>query len=117
MEVHTVATVKQQTGGGYEVTMSDSELMLIQNALAETERVARFGMKVLDEVDPGRDAEPPVDSRLRREIEGLAMREASLRWLQKTMSEVDRGSTSPPMQQLDLDQFTSAVRVPAQGLR
>jgi hypothetical protein len=116
-EVTTVATVKQQSGGEYQVTVSESELTLIKNALDEAERVARFGMEVLDEVDPDRDAEPPVDSRLRQEIEGLAMREASLRSLQKTMSEVDRGSTPPPMRQLDLDQLRSAARVPAQRLR
>jgi hypothetical protein len=119
MEVTQVATVKQQTGGEYEVTVTEGEFTLIKNALAESERVTRFGIEVLDEADPGRYAEPPEDSRLRREIEDLAMREASLKSLLKTMSEteIDSGRLSAPRQRPDVDQLRAAVRVPAQRLR
>ncbi len=109
-----MATVRQQTSGGYRVTVTETELALIKSALAEAERVSRFGIDVLDEADHARDAGPSENSRLRREIEALAMREASLRWLQKTMSEVDRGGKSAPTDHADLDQFRSlaALRVP-----
>lgn len=86
-----MARVRQLTGGGYQVTMTGTELALIKGALDEAERVSRFGIEVLDEADHARDAEPSENSKLRREIEALAMREASLRSLQKTMSEIDRG--------------------------
>ena len=81
--------MRQLTSGGYQVTMTGTELALIKGALDEAERVSRFGIEVLDEADHARDAEPSENSRLRREIEALAMREASLRSLQKTMSEVE----------------------------
>ena len=79
LEVTQVARVRQLTGGGYQMTMTGTELALIKNALDEAERVSRFGMEVLDEVDTGRDGEASENSRLRREIDSLAMREASLR--------------------------------------
>jgi hypothetical protein len=109
-----VATVKQLTASRYQITMTETELVLVKNALAEAERVSRFGMEVLDDVDKSPGAEPSENSRLRREIEALAMREASLRSLQKTMAEVDSGGKLAPMQHADLDQLTSgaALQVP-----
>jgi hypothetical protein len=109
-----VATVKELTASRYQITMTETELLLVKNALAEAERVSRFGMEVLDGVDMSPGAEPSGNSRLRREIEGLAMREASLRSLQKTMAEVDRGGKPAPMQHADLDQLRSgaALQVP-----
>jgi hypothetical protein len=92
-----VARVRELTGGGYQVTMTETELALIKTALDEAERVSRFGIDVLDDADQARDAQPGENSRLRREIETLAMREASLRSLQKTMSEIDQtGKTARP---------------------
>jgi hypothetical protein len=90
-----VASVKQLTSGGYRVTVTGSELSLIRSALDEAERVSRFGIEVLDEADRSRDGDLSVDSRLLREIDTLAMREASLRSLQKTMAEVDHASLTP----------------------
>jgi hypothetical protein len=82
-----VATVKELTGG-YQLTVSGTELALLRGALDEAERVSRFGIEVLDGVDRSRDGESSQDSRLLREIDALAMREASLRWLRKAMAEV-----------------------------
>ena len=113
-EVSKVATVKQLTASRYQVTMTGTELALVKNALAEAERVSRFGMEVLDDVDNSPGAEPSEDSRLRQEIEALAMREASLRSLLKTMAEVDRGGKVAPLQEADLGELTSraALQVP-----
>jgi hypothetical protein len=83
-----VAMVKELASGGYQVMVSESELALMRSALAEAERVSRFGIEVLDEADRSRDGEPSANSRLLQEIDVLAMREASLRSLQKTMAEV-----------------------------
>jgi hypothetical protein len=112
-----VATVKQLTASRYQVTMTETELVLVTNALAEAERVSRFGMEVLDDVDKSTGAEPPQNSRLRREIEGLAMRETSLRSLQKTMAEVDRGGKLAPMQHADPDQLRSGAALQVQSCR
>jgi|SRR5215472_5146436 len=109
MEVNQVATVRQQASGGYQVTVTETEFALIKSALAEAERVSRFAIEVLDEADQARDAEPAENSRLRREIEDLAMREASLKWLQKTMSENNRAGKSAPTDHADLDQLTSSA--------
>jgi chromosome condensin MukBEF MukE localization factor len=84
--------VKQLADGEYHVTVTESELSLIRSALDEAERVSRFGIEVLDEADRSGDSERSADSRLLREIDGLAMREASLRSLQKTMAEADADS-------------------------
>jgi hypothetical protein len=113
-EVSQVATVKQLTASRYQVTMTESELVLVKNALAEAERVSRFGMEVLDDVDNGPGATGPSENnRLRREIEALAMREASLKSLQKTMAEVDPRGKPAPMQHPELDQLSSgALQVP-----
>jgi DNA repair exonuclease SbcCD ATPase subunit len=108
-----VATVKQLTASRYQVTMTEAELALVKNALAEAERVARFGTEVLDDVDRSPAAEQPENSRLRREIEALAMREASLRSLQKTMAEVDRVGKPAPTQHADLDQPRSGAALQA----
>jgi hypothetical protein len=109
-----VATVKQLTASRYEITMTETELALVKNALAEAERVSRFGMEVLDDADNSAGAEPSENSRLRREIDALAMREASLRSLQKTMAEVDHVGARAPVQHPDLDPLRSwaALQVP-----
>ncbi len=86
-----MATVKELTTGGYQVTVSGTEFSLLRSALDEAERVSRFGIEVLDEADRSQDVERSENSRLLREIDALAMREASLRSLQKTMAEVDGG--------------------------
>jgi hypothetical protein len=90
-----VATVNQLTGGEYRVTVNETELSLIRSALDEAERVSRFGIQVLDEADRSQNGELSADSRLLREIDALAMREASLRSLQKTMADVDRSILAP----------------------
>jgi hypothetical protein len=102
--------------------MTGTELALIKNALNEAERVSRFGIEVLDEADHARDAEPAENSRLRLEIDALAMREASLRSLQKTMSEIDRGGKPAPPQHPDIDSSgpiltSSGPQDPCQYLR
>jgi hypothetical protein len=107
--VSQVARVKHLGASGYQVTMTATEFALVKSALDEAERVSRFGLEVLDDADNSRDAEPSEDSRLRREIDALAMREASLRSLQKTMAEVDRGGRPARMQQADLDQLRSGA--------
>jgi hypothetical protein len=107
MEVSEVATVIEQASGGYQVTVTEPELVLIKAALAESERVSRFGIEVLDGAERGEDAMRPGNSRLRQEIETLAMREASLRSLQKTMSETECGGRR---QHADLDQVSSRAR-------
>ena len=98
-----MATVREQASGGYQVTVTGTELALISSALDEAERVTRFGIEVLDEADRSPDGEPSVNSRLLQEIDALAMREASLRSLQKTMAEVDRGGKQAPTRRADLD--------------
>jgi hypothetical protein len=109
-----VATVKELTASRYQITMTETELALVKNALAEAERVSRFGLEVLDDVDNSPGAGASENSRLRREIETLAMREASLRSLQKTMAEIDRDGKPAAMQHADLDQLRSgaALQVP-----
>jgi hypothetical protein len=96
-----VATVKELTSGGYQLTVTGTELALLRNALDEAERVSRFGIEVLDGVDRSRDGESSEDSRLLREIDALAMREASLGWLQKSMAEVDGGGKLAPARHAD----------------
>lgn len=107
-----MARVRELTGGGYQVTMTETELALIKTALDEAERVSRFGIDVLDEADQARDAEPGENSRLRREIEALAMREASLRSLQKTMSQVDQTGKAPRPQRPDFGLFRPGAVLP-----
>jgi hypothetical protein len=116
-----VARVTELSGDRYQVVVTGTEFALMKNALHEAERVSRFGMEVLDDVDTGRDRAPAENGRLRHEIEGLAMREASLRSLQKTMSEIDGGDQPDlykpdPGHDADLDELSSgaAVRVPRQ---
>jgi hypothetical protein len=108
-EVEQVASVKQLGGGGYRVTVTESELSLIRSALDEAERVSRFGIEVLDEADRSRDGQHPAESRLLREIDALAMREASLRSLQKTMAELD-GSNLTPARGADLGHASPFTR-------
>ena len=112
LEVTQVARVRQLSGGGYQVTMTGTELALIKTALDEAERVSRFGIEVLDDVDNGGDGQPAMNSRLRQEIDNLAMREASLRSLQKTMSEVDRGGKPGSTRFADLGQFSAGAALP-----
>jgi hypothetical protein len=101
MGVNQVATVKELTSGGYQLTVSRAELALLRSALDEAERVSRFGIEVLDGVDRSQDSKSSEDSRLLREIDALAMREASLSWLQKAMAEVEGGGKLAPAQHSD----------------
>jgi hypothetical protein len=112
MEVTQVASVRQLPGSHYLVMMTGTELALIRAALGEAERNSRFGMEVLDGVDNSRKGELSENSRLRDEIDSLAMREASLRSLQKTMSEVDRGGKLAPTQHAEMDQFSAGSALP-----
>jgi hypothetical protein len=107
-----VARVRELTGGGYQATMTGSELGLIKTALAEAERVARLGIEVLDGADQAEEAEPAENSRIREEIESLAMREASLRWMQKALSEIDGGGKPIPVDHADDGQFRSGATLP-----
>ena len=90
-----MATVNELTSGGYQVTVTGTELALIRTALDEAERVAHFGIEVLDEAYQSRDGEPSPNSPLLQKIDTLAMREASLGWLQKTMAEVEGHGAGP----------------------
>jgi hypothetical protein len=112
LEVTQVARVRELTGGGYQVTMTGSELGLIKTALAEAERVARLGAEVLDGADQASDEEPAENSRIREEIESLAMREASLRWMQKAMSEIDSPDKPAPAHHADIGEFRSRAALP-----
>jgi hypothetical protein len=107
-----VATVKQVTGSEYQVAMTATELAMVKNVLDGAERLSRFGIEVLADVDDSRDDDPSKDSRLWREIEILAMREASLRSLRKTLADVDRGDKLAPVQRADLDQLRSGAALP-----
>jgi hypothetical protein len=109
-----VATVKELTSGGYQVTVTGTELALLRSALDEAERVSRFGVEVLDGVDRSQDSESSEDSRLLREIDALAMREELLRSLQKTMAEVDGSGKLAPEQHAGPGQVSSGavLRVP-----
>jgi hypothetical protein len=107
-----VASVRQLSRSQYQVMVTGTELALIRAALGEAERVSRFGMEVLDEVDNSHDSEPPANSRLREEIDALAMREASLRSLQKTMAEVDHVGKLAPRLHADLDQVRAGAALP-----
>lgn len=104
-----MATMRELTAAGYQVTITGPELALVRNALHEAERFSRFGIEVLGDVDNTRDAEPSENGRLRRENEALATRVASLRSLQRTMAEVDRCGESAPKQVADLDQLGSGA--------
>jgi len=88
----------------------------VKNAPTEAQRVSRFGMEVLDDVDNSPDAELSENGRLRREIEAFAMRGASLRSLQKTMAGVDRGGKLASTQHADLDELRSAAACKYRGL-
>ena len=107
-----MARVRELTGGGYQVTMTGSELGLIKTALAEAERVARLGVEVLDGADQASDEEPAENGRIQEEIESLAMREASLRWMQKAMSEIDSADKAAPAHHADIGQFRSRAALP-----
>ena len=109
-----MATVKQLAASRYQVTLTGTQLALVRTALHEAERVSRFGKQVLDDVDNNLKAGPSENGRLRREVDALAMREISLRLLQKTMTEVDRSGSPVPMHRPDLEQLRSgaAMQVP-----
>src|SRR5260370_41751378 len=96
--------------------MTGTELALVKNAPTEAQRVSRFGMEVMDDVDNSPDAEPSENSRLRREIEALPVREAPLRSLQKTMAEADLGGKLAPTQPTDPDELRSAAASQYRGL-
>jgi len=109
-----VATVKQLAASRYQVTLTGTQLALVRTALHEAERVSRFGKQVLDDVDNNLKAGPSENGRLRREVDALAMREISLKSLQKTMAELDRGGSPAPMQHPDLERLRpgAALQVP-----
>lgn len=86
-----MATIRHLTSGRYSVEVNETELALIKTALKQTERVGRFGIEVLDGADQAAGGGRPDNSRLRREIEALARREASLRSLQETMAAAEGG--------------------------
>jgi hypothetical protein len=104
-EVRQVAIVTQLTDGGYQVEVSETELSLIASAVEEAERVSRFGIEVLDEADRRGDGRPAQPDRLRQKIDGLAMREASLRSLRKTMAEMSPDVRAVPRQRPDFGQL------------
>ena len=83
--------MRQLTSGEYLIQVCEAELALIKTALEQTERVSRFGMEALDGADQDRHGPRAENTRLRRAIEALVMREASLRSLQETMAEAERG--------------------------
>jgi hypothetical protein len=76
-------TASALANGEYSVHVTEAELSLMTTALETTERVSRFGMEVLDKADQAMDGRRPDTVRLRREIEALAIREASVRSLRK----------------------------------
>jgi hypothetical protein len=86
-----MATVRHLTSGRYSVEVNETELALIKTALEQTERVSRFGIQVLDGADQASGGGHLGNTRLRREIEALALREVSLRSLQDTMATADGG--------------------------
>lgn len=89
-----MAIVTERNRGRYSIQVSEAELSLIRSALQQTERVSHFGMEVLDEADQAMGRRRVDRTRLRREIEVLAVREAALRSLQETIAEVERGEES-----------------------
>jgi hypothetical protein len=82
-----MAAVRQLTSDGYLLQVSETELALIKTALEQTGRMSHFGIEVLDEADHFKHGRRAQNTRLRREIEALAIREASLRSLHETMAE------------------------------
>jgi len=107
-----VAIVKRTTSSEYQVTMTGTELALIRSALGEAERVCRLRMEVLDEEGRSQHGDSAEKCSPHHKIDGLAMREASLRWLRKTVSEVDHGGNATPSQHAALGQRRSAARLP-----
>jgi hypothetical protein len=112
--VSKVATVKQLTRSQYQVTLTSTEFQLIKSALQQAERISRFQIHVLDEAEAIREGGLAENSVLRREIDALAMREASLRSLQKTMTEIDHVGKLAPIRYAGLDRLgrTSVLRIP-----
>ena len=111
-EVDEVAVTKRITGSEYQVTMTGTELALIKSALGEAERVSRFGIEILDKAGRSLDGTSADKYRLHRQIDALAMREASLRALRKTMAEVDCAGKPTPSQHATRDQLRSAALPP-----
>jgi hypothetical protein len=87
--------VRQLPSGGFSVQVSETELALIKTALQQTERLSRFGMEALDGADHATNGRPAENTRLRREAETLAMREASLGSLQQAMAEAHQVQAVP----------------------
>jgi hypothetical protein len=90
-KVSQVATARQMSGGGYLVQLSETELALIKTALEQEEWLSRFGIEVLNGADQAPDGRRPDNTRLRREIEGLALRQASLKVLRNAFATVEYG--------------------------
>jgi hypothetical protein len=89
--VSQVAAARQLSSGGYLVQLSEAELALIKTALGQDEQLSRFGIEVLSGADQAPDGGRPDKTRLRSEIEGLALREASLRVLRNAIATVEHG--------------------------
>jgi hypothetical protein len=89
--VSQMAAVRQLTSGRYLVQVSETELALIKTALEQTGRVSRFGIDVLDQAHHDRHGRRVENTRLRREIAALAIREASLGSLHESMAETEPG--------------------------
>ena len=83
--------MRQLTGGEYLIQVCEAELALIKTALEQTGRMSRFGIEVLDEADHDRHRWRAENTRLRREIAALAIREASLRSLHESLAETVPG--------------------------
>jgi hypothetical protein len=81
----------QVSSGEYLVQLSETELALIKTALEQDEWLSRFGIEVLNGADQAPDGRRPDNTRLRREIAGLALREASLRALRNAIATVEHG--------------------------
>lgn len=105
-----MARVKWISGSYCQMTMTGTELALIRSALCEAERVSRLRIEVLGETDCCRDGKSPDKRALHRKIDALAMREASLRSLRKTLSELSYGDEPTSSQHAAQDQRRSALR-------
>ena len=92
--------MRQRTSGAYSLQLSETEFSLIKTALKQAERVTRFEIDVLDEAGQAMDGEHLDRPRLRRDIEALARREASLRSLHEAIAETDRGEESRSCQKI-----------------
>lgn len=90
-----MATVRQLPSGRFSVQVSQTELALIKTALQQSERLSRFGTETLDVAGQATNGRRLANTRLLREAETLAMREASLRSLQNAMADARQVQAVP----------------------